>query len=1328
MDPFLNIFKNAQQIATAGKSALDFVTNPIGTTAKYAANNIVSDTASVKPFAATPIGIATNTVLGLPKAAYTASKATSNFLTDTAGQMLQGAAGYGMDVQNAILPEKYRTYSQPNIGLTKENTPIESLAYRTGGVEQKIKASPFAQKYGLDKYALPIAFGGVVVPELLNWIPGGGGVKAVVGANTNVPFKLLKLISNTFDKEALVKVFSSIGVKDVSVATHLADLGVEAKTTKEALAIFKNAENFVPKSASPIAPVLDKARKIVVEGKGALTPNVSNVKTSKELYSIAEGESQIIPISKINIREDAIQAAKDVTAGQKSMSKLPVLVERQPDGTYDIIEGNHRVVEASRAGKTDFLAVTDKKLYEQMAAKEESFYTKVIAHDRSGTGGVNTYLREKPVVMEKKKSISEEIAQKPEVSPRLQVDTGMQKTVSGKLPSPPVQKSSSYVDDITKVQASQTINVDNLNISKEGKDLIEQAISDIKPKLEEKVGAVLSNKEALDLANRSSSILKNTVSRESTLKWEAALLNARQRLAQSAQTGTVDKQFIDDLMAVKTFGTDIARKLQSFSIKADPSNTTSKQAIIEAILKQTDDIEDILKQAKNVDFTNLKQATEFYRKYVAPKTSEWIDLLRYNSMLSSPNTHIVNMFSNAFNSSIVAPIEKALTGGIDFLGSKITGKGRSAFTGESGKYLEGYFSNLGDATKRFVDVMTGKRAFTNLDIKQLPVSVTGAKGKVATVLSIPTRILEGTDQFFTALAENAQRTALQYRQAKGVKVPNLEIKALEDAQYRLYRQPLFDEKQGTILDAIDTFTNKIQSLRTSDNPIVSTIAKFTVPFLQTPMNIFKQGVEYSPLGFSTIIKSKNKTEQISKAIIGSAVFGLAATMMVSDRITMGEPVDEKSRNDFRASGKIPYAVKLGNKWVSYSKLPPVIAFPFAMTAAINDSLKNKKIDQSTAELVLASVAKYGQFLADQSYMKSIGDTISAFKGGESSVEQAISNYPQQLVPFKSFGGWLARLFDDTQRKVDNKAEFIDKQIQFLMMNIPGLSNRLMPRIDSAGNIVKQPDRFTNLFSPVKISTPKVENIYNDIQSLKQGGKIKGAEAMLNGLTEQEYGVYKIIKSTKAEEKNKANIINTTPKYFEIQNLVSSGNKVEAEKILNSLTDEEYQAYTSIKESFAKLNDKSKSNLYDESVITRYMKAITTDPANALRALFTKEKLGNVQGNLVELQRFYGIKFDEKGGSQEYKKKRMEDLGLDWESQQGEYKLEHITPVSAGGNNSDDNLVPMNNLEHNVYTPIDIAMGNAVKNGTKTRAEISKIAKQLKVEKSITIQEALEMVK
>lgn len=683
----------------------------------------------------------------------------------------------------------------------------------------------------------------------------------------------------------------------------------------------------------------------------------------------------------------------------------------------------------------------------------------------------------------------------PPVAPVRQTEPpSLQQAVPENPPTVPNPVKSSLADDTTKMANSQ-LNFGHLNISDEGKALLSKTIDEVKPLIEKSVGKVLSNKEAIELAEKSSQLFKSPKLRQDTLEWEAKMLNTRQRLAEMAKSETVDREFIDTLLAVKTQGADLGRKLQSLSIDADPRNISAKQAMIDAVLKVNENVDEILGAAQGVDFNDLNQATEFYRKFIKPRAMDWVDLVRYNSMLSSPKTHIINTFSNALNTTTIAPVEKMLVGGLDFFGSKITGNPRQAFALEGVHFTLGYLNQVKEAATRFVDVMRGRRAYTNLDVKHIPIATKGIKGGIVKTLSYPMRLLEATDQFFMALTEGAEAGALQYRASKGVKVGNIETLAKEKAAYRVFRQELHVDEQGYVLDGLDTVTAFIESLRNSNNPLVAIPAKFTVPFIRTPTNIFKQGLEYSPVGFTTMVGAKNKTEQMAKAMIGSAVFAGAATMLTSGRLSWAEPVNADDKAAYRAAGKQPYSIKVGDKWLSYQKLPPAIAFPFALVSAIDDAQKNKALDDNTVDMILSTVAKYGQFLSDQSYAKSIGDFLAEVRGEKGGVERIASNYVQQLIPFRAMGGWLARLTDEVQRKPDTAASTIDQQIQYMMMNIPGLTQKVPARTGPNGMPILQQHRVRNAFSPIQTSTETpFAGQYDEVQKIKGINKQSKAQS------------------------------------------------------------------------------------------------------------------------------------------------------------------------------------------------------------------------------------------
>jgi hypothetical protein len=671
----------------------------------------------------------------------------------------------------------------------------------------------------------------------------------------------------------------------------------------------------------------------------------------------------------------------------------------------------------------------------------------------------------------------------------------------GNMPpkAPPINNPMPAFPEGNDKMANLGINTNHLNIGDESKGIVNQTMDELKPTLENTVGKVMGKEEVEKAAQATAQTLKRTLSREEVLDIGARAQNLRQEIAVLAEKGTITPELIDALKRDKEFSSGTARLLQQRSIDVDPIEKNPMLQMVELVNAKVNDLDAVLEAAKGVDFNDANQSAIFYRQFIKPKMGDWIDLLRYNSMLTSPLTHIVNISSNLVNSGAIAPLEKTVAGGIDFFGSMVTGKERSQFAMEGVQHLGGYIKSVGEAAQRFADVMTGKVAQTNLDTRHIPLAP-GSKAEAA--LSVPLKLLEGMDQFFTVLTEGGERASLNYRQAKGIKVNNLEGQVADKAAYRIYRQDLHADEQGQLLDAVDYVTGLVMKARNSENAIVSNIAKWTIPFIKTPTNIFKQGLEYSPVGFGTVIGAKNKTDQLAKAVIGSAVFSGAAMLLGSDRLTWAMPIGQKEKDAFLAAGKQPYSVKIGDKYFSYQKLPPELSFSLALVAAIDDTQKNSKLSDDTVDQILTAVAKYGQFLSDQSYAKNMGDLLTAAKGGESGITRLLSNYPQQMVPYRALGGWLARIVDDTQRTIDPKLGFIDKQVQLLMQNIPGLRDNTPARVDQFGNEIKQSDNLANAVSPVRMSTERPEEAaaYNRMMGdkLTASEKKQAKDMLMNG--------------------------------------------------------------------------------------------------------------------------------------------------------------------------------------------------------------------------------------
>jgi hypothetical protein len=610
------------------------------------------------------------------------------------------------------------------------------------------------------------------------------------------------------------------------------------------------------------------------------------------------------------------------------------------------------------------------------------------------------------------------------------------------------------------------INLDRMNVGTGAKSKITKAVEDIRGELEEIKGdEPLSNAEVLEAA-KGSEILRKVSTREQTLESEAAALRARQHLAALAeeQGSGLTKDFIEALKVVSADATRKGRELQALGIEADPSLGNIKSKIVKKLLDMGKSVDEIIAAAEGVDFTNAEQVTQFYRKYVPPKLTEWIDEYRYINLLSSPKTHIVNAFSNLLQAAAVRPATRLVSGAVDNVASALTKRQQEHYVRQVPAYYRGMTNAIGDAVVGALDVFKGKSLIERPDISQIP---TGSK-ILKPFMFVP-RALEAGDIFFRTLIEAGEREALAKGQKLGApKLGEAKIgkQAKETAAYTIFRGEVDAANktgQGHVLAGIDKMTSAVYSLRR----VVG--VKWFIPFVRTPMNIFKQGIEYSPLGYATMFGSKFKVEQFAKATVGSTVFAGAATLGLQGRLTWATPKRKEEREAFFASGRQPYAVKIGDKWVSYSRLGP-LAYPMAMAAAVqyhvNESphaATDSQMEKTTR--VLTGIAEY---FSDQSYVEGIGEFVKAASGESGAAAQTAANVPSQLIPLSSLQRWTAQLIDPVYRR--RMSGLTTKAIvENLKAGIPGLSKDLAPYTTPNGQPSMRQMPWLNAFSPLQTS-------------------------------------------------------------------------------------------------------------------------------------------------------------------------------------------------------------------------------------------------------------------
>lgn len=652
--------------------------------------------------------------------------------------------------------------------------------------------------------------------------------------------------------------------------------------------------------------------------------------------------------------------------------------------------------------------------------------------------------------------------------------------IAGKVTEVPVQQ---LIAMTGRNPEDSSINLKNLKIAEEAKINLMQATQDLGKEIENQTGKPLTHKEVVEAA-QNAEIISKGISREQTLDFQASLLKTRQHLASLAEQNELTPEFLDTLKVMSDLGTDIARNLESFKIEAMPEYATAKVKIIKDIIKLGKSSEEILDAAKGVDFKDEQSVAKFYRKFVKPKLSEKLDEFVYMNILSSPLTHIVNVTSNAIQLAAMNPLTKLASGMVDLVASKMTGKEREHYLSEVPNFYKGVINAVPKAFDAAMQALKGKKYLERPDVKHLPTLSKFVDWGTFKIGKYVPRALEAADVFFRTMIEAGEVEAISKKLGhppNAKEMTQIQKEARKRADYYVFRSKPDAENatgQGKLLSAIDQLTNAVYRLRAVPG------MKWFIRFVQTPMNIIKQGVEYSPAGVATFAGSKNKKEQAAKTIIGSLVFAGASWLAANNLTTWSAPTGDKDKNEFYAAGLQPYSVRIGDKWVSYSKIGP-LAYPLAMAAALHYYTKEspKALTDSEMDKIVDGLTGIMKFFSDQSYMQGVGDLVK-FASGEKS--KAISSVPSQLVSLSSLQGWVNNIIDPLQRKSE-KGLSIDAIVDNIQMKIVGMSQFVPPQIDSEEIPVKKQMRAINAVSPARVSKIDKAKLseYKENQKTKQ---------------------------------------------------------------------------------------------------------------------------------------------------------------------------------------------------------------------------------------------------
>ncbi|MCC6479476.1 MAG: thermonuclease family protein [Sphingomonadaceae bacterium] len=464
---------------------------------------------------------------------------------------------------------------------------------------------------------------------------------------------------------------------------------------------------------------------------------------------------------------------------------------------------------------------------------------------------------------------------------------------------------------------------------------------------------------------------------------------------------------------------------------------------------------------------------ELSRDALKPKFRDKLVELWYNSLLSGPQTHVVNMMSNSLTALGQFP-EYATAAGIGQV-RRVLPKAmqdRVLFS-ELGARAVGLRSGMMEGMREFARALkTGEPSDQVTKVESASQkAISGVKGEV---IRIPSRLLTAEDELFKAIARRMELHGHSVRKARseGLKGAAAKKRAAELAANPtedMLERALDYGRYLTFQRPLGPVGSKVAGI-TQDWPIL----KLILPFVRTPTNLLKFTVERSP--FAPLLKEwrrdfaaggARRDLAVARAMVGSAAGMAIAELAQQGHITGSAPSDKGKAAMMRANGWQPYSIKYGDKYYSYLRMDP-----FASTMGVAADLATKMDGMTEKQRDEAAL------MLSASIMKNLSDKV--WLSGLSDVLEAVSDPDRYMDSFiNRLGGSLAIPTGVAQvaRTVDPVTRERETLLDAVKARIPGLSDNLYPARDIFGQPIENEGGVgPDLISPVWQSTDRKDPV------------------------------------------------------------------------------------------------------------------------------------------------------------------------------------------------------------------------------------------------------------
>jgi hypothetical protein len=511
--------------------------------------------------------------------------------------------------------------------------------------------------------------------------------------------------------------------------------------------------------------------------------------------------------------------------------------------------------------------------------------------------------------------------------------------------------------------------------------------------------------------------------------------------------------------------------------------------------------------------------------------------------------------------------------------------------------------------------------------------------------------------------------------------------------------------------------------------------ELVVPFGRTPAAVANQFINYTPVGIvKAIIQNVGKgrfnqrlfSQAIGRGITGSAVMAIGGALFKNNLINTDYPKTERERELWKAEGRTPNSIKIGDKWRNVNVLGPA-GFVLVTGAIYQEALEETgSITQSLSQAMVGGIKS----LKEQTFLQGLSQVVDALNDPERFFSGYFAGTVASVIP--TIVGDFARAFDSVERK---SIGLLDR----FKAKLPGLRQTLEPQVDIIGRereragstieTILDPSRpsedvsnpvvkeLRRLFDAGHKVTPTMLGDKNGYKILSEEGNTalwKRTGEIINSklvslFSREDY--QNMADDLKA--KNIENVVDNAHIVARMQAVIDITAGLSGEELKSKLSElktdgimnrDVFDKYTELGEAGVSAEIKrleedttipritegtkvSDSDLI--SAIVLYAKSIGEDPFTAFNRIFTGQKIRRIDNRTIIVER---MPFEE---SQAVRSER---------GATDEMILDHTIPLQLGGSNDKDNLklVPIDDWRS--YTEIENYLGVLLRNGKITKKD------------------------